>query len=292
MLIFSGMAAFIVWLAGRKDAARDPALTTLVLGLLASFPFLAWIMPKMAPAPTPVWLGESGGIEWQFWLMIGWGIGCVVKLSRLIFAAIGISKWRKRSMLIGTAGPVEIRSLENLRGPVAAGVFRKMIFVPLDWSSWRDENRNMVIDHELEHHRRHDPLRRWIAEIAIAVNWFNPLVRWIMRRLLIQCEFACDAAVLKSGISADRYARMLCDLAETRSVREPVFAIAEKSGLEMRVRHLMGATTGYNRFHLLLMTAGVLLAAFFLSVTGSESREVFTSHEVETRWSAKAFPDE
>lgn len=52
--ILSGVASSLVYLAGRRDAARDPRLTTVALLLLAATPLLAGALPKNPGAPGSV----------------------------------------------------------------------------------------------------------------------------------------------------------------------------------------------------------------------------------------------
>ena len=52
-IAFSLIATAAVWFAGRRDEARDPRLTFLVLGLLAAFPLLFFLPEwRVLPAPT------------------------------------------------------------------------------------------------------------------------------------------------------------------------------------------------------------------------------------------------
>ncbi|RYD18650.1 MAG: M56 family metallopeptidase, partial [Verrucomicrobiaceae bacterium] len=223
MLTFSAVAALLVYLAGRGDAARDPRLTLVALGLLAVFPVLWFFLPKVGVLPAGAGSatgGEGSGISWLWIAGAVWAAGFSYGAVRLVLAARGISGWRMRSVLSGSEDGVEIRRLDGLRGPVAAGVFRKVVFVPAAWETWPHETRRMVMEHELAHHRRRDPLWRWIAEIACVVNGCNPLVTWMARRLAEQCEYACDAEVLsRGGVTARDYARLLCDFAESGAPR-------------------------------------------------------------------------
>lgn len=289
LLLFSVLAAGAVWIAGRKDAALDPRLTTVVLLLLAVFPVMMVTLPKMAVLPAGKG-ADFGMFPWKTALAVAWGIGWMVAMVRLLLAWRGLALWRKRSSMLEMIDGVEIRMLPGLRGPVAAGVFRKMVLVPEEWREWDADRREIVLGHELAHHRRRDPLRRWIASLAVAVNWFNPLVRWIVGRLLVQCEFACDAEVLKGGVRAKEYAALLCDMAEAAPVRGPALAMAEKSGLETRIRRMMEGrrddeAIGASGLILLAVAAAALLA-----ILGSEKIVGYTHREIELRRSADPFP--
>ena len=301
MLIFSGMAAAAVWLAGRRDAARDPRLTTVCLALVVVPLLDAWL-PKLPLLPAAAAFGAGNGAADVAWLKlllwVVWACGFAVALLRLWLALHGIARWRKRSERVAAVDGVEIRMLAGLRGPVAAGVWRKVVFVPDTWHEWSAGARRMVLDHELTHHRRHDPLWRWVAELACALNWFNPAVAWMARRLAVQCEFACDAVVLRGGAQASAYARLLCDCAEARAPRGPLLAMAGRSALECRVRRLVRPAGPASAWLVASFIALTLAAAATLALLGPAQPpglrpiEVFTPQEVETRWSAKPFPGE
>ena len=300
MLIFSAIAVAAVWLAGRRDAARDPRLTALCLALLAVFPLLGAWLPKLPLLPAAAVAAGSGttGLAWMKLLGWLWLSGFLLAGCRLLLALWEIARWRRRSEPVAWMDGVEIRMLTNLRGPVAAGVWRRVVFVPAAWNAWTADARRMALEHELMHHRRHDPLWRWMAELACAVHWFNPAVAWMARRLAIQCEFACDAAVLRRGIEAKAYARLLCACAEARVPRGPLLAMADCAGLESRVRRLVQPAGPVSARVLACFIALTLAAAGTLTLLGPAqppnptSVEIFTPREIETRWSANPFPGE
>lgn len=293
ILLFSAVAALLVFVAGCGDRARDPRLTVIALVLLMVFP-LSVLLPKAGVMPVPVIGGGDSGFPWQAVILTLWSLGFLIAAIRLGLAARGISHWRKRSVRVGQVENVEIRQLDGLMGPVAAGVLRPVIFVPADWENWSAETRRMVLEHELAHHRRRDPLWRWIAEIACAVHGCNPLVLWISRRLAMQCEFACDDRVLENGIRPGAYARLLCDCAQERAPAGPVLAMAVTSSLESRVRRLMkprknrGSATIMVLIGVAFAVAGVL-ATMGPSVQGGGP---VSADEVDLRWSANPFPGE
>lgn len=294
MLIFSGAAALLVFLAGRSDKARDPRLTTLALALLAVFPLLLAFMPKAEVLPQGAASVSIAPFQWMKWVVVAWCVGFFFTAIQLALTVRTISGWRKDSELIGKVEGVELRQLSRLKGPVAAGVFRPVIFVPDAWDSWSDETRRIVLAHEMTHHRRRDPLWRWVAEIACMVNGCNPLVFWMARRLAVQCEFACDATVLAKGVGAGDYARLLCDFAEQGLPRGPVLAMSDRSSLESRVRRLMAPGKRLSTIGFMMLVASTMALAGAVS---SLQRKVqpdisIPGTEVDLRWSADPFPDE
>lgn len=293
MLLFSAAAAAMVFFAGRGDKARDPRLTVLALGLLAVFPLLGFL-PKLAVLPAGPSNADVTGFPWRNVFLAVWATGFLVGVVRLAIAAAGISAWRNHSVVVDCREGVEIRKLAGLKGPVAAGVIRPVIFVPEGWSVWSAEIRRLVLDHEMAHHHRRDPLWRWIGEIACVVNACNPLVIWMTRRLTVQCEYACDALVLEKGVAVCVYANLLCDFAEVRPPSGPLLAMAASSTLESRVRRMLnprqpGGAAGLVALAVLTLTIAVSLAVIG---AGKVLPVPVSQNEVRMRWSADPFPGE
>lgn len=293
ILTFSVIAALLVFLAGRRDQARDPRLTVLVLGLLAAFPLLWLLLPKYGVLPVTSDAAAATGFPWMELMIVIWAAGFLIKSVKLVIAAREIARWRNLSVLMERRGEVEVRRLEGLRGPVAAGVFRPVIFVPETWSDWSGKCRRMVLEHEMTHHIRRDPLWRWVAEIACAVNGGNPLVSWITRRLTMQCEVACDAQVLKNGVSVSDYARLLCDFAENVPSGKLALAVSASSSLEDRVRRLMTPRSPLGSASvILLVTITIGIAGALALFTAAPEVTSVSAEEVDLRWSANPFPGE
>lgn len=294
LLLFPVMAAGVVWLAGRRDPARDPRLTTLSLCLLALFPLLV-LLPKVPvlPAESVIPAGHPMNFPWLGALKLIWISGVVVGLLKLVLSGIGLRSWLKKSVLLKRLdGGIELRQLEAVHGPVAAGVFRKVVYVPAGWSDWDEETRSTVLLHELAHHRRFDPLVRWIGSLVVAIHWFNPLVHWMMRRLALQCEQACDRRVISNGVASARYAELLCRFASDQSTPVGSLAIAEKSSLELRVRHLMQPKQQKGFITLTVLALVTVGGAAVLSIAGNKipPQQAVGQEEVELRLSADPFP--
>ncbi len=294
ILTFSIIATALVFLAGMRDTARDPRLTVLLMCLLAVFPALVVLLPKFSIFPAAAGVVGDAGFPWGGILLGIWALGFAVAVGRLMWAVLALQRWRSRAVELTHVQGVAICELEGLRGPMAAGVFHPVIFVPTSWNAWTEEVRRVVLKHELAHHRRRDPLWRLLAELAQAVHWYHPLVRWMARRFIIQCEYACDALVLREGIDAKTYARVLCDFAEERASSPLALPMAESSSLESRVRRMLKPAGG-NSGKVLLALGGLgVLAACSLSMIGREvgAHAPESQTEVQLRFSADPFPGE
>jgi len=294
LLLFPVVAVLAVWWIGRRDASRDPRLTTLAVALLALMPVLLWL-PKIRLWPADLGLPVAGmpAPVWNRATWVVWGGGCLIGWFRLGLSAIGLARWRRESELLErVAGDIEIRMLGGLRGPVAAGVLRKMIFVPPDWRKWDAETREAVLLHELAHHCRRDPLVRWLAAFACTFHWFNPLAHWLRKRLTLQCEQACDEKVVDTGFQADAYAEILCRFASPATPEVAGLAMAEQSSLERRIRHLMTANRSRGGVLFAVLAGFILWGALLLALFGPKTGEgtAPTPSEVELRLSADPFP--
>src|SRR5580704_2602886 len=81
--------------------------------------------------------------------------------------------------------------------PAVVGIWRPTVVLPKDilQTLSADELRTVML-HELAHIRRRDMLVHWLAALAGAVHWFNPVMWFVARRLAALQELACDEDVL------------------------------------------------------------------------------------------------
>ena len=96
--------------------------------------------------------------------------------------------------MLGVTRPPKLLVCPGLRSPMQAGLFRPMVLLP-DENSGEEVLRAALL-HELTHYRRLDLCCKWLAEAAVCVHWFNPLVYVIRRELSRECELSCDESVL------------------------------------------------------------------------------------------------
>lgn len=286
-LAFSLIAAGLVLLAGRKDAARDPRLTLFLLILMALLPVMAAFVPKVAVLPA----ADVPAFAWGKWIAAVWISGSLLFLARLALAAAGLARWRSRSVMVDVIDGAEILEVDGLRGPVAAGVIRKAVFVPQGWADWNEADREIVLRHELSHHRRHDPLWRLCAEIARAALWWHPLTHWMANRFHLQCEYACDEAVVREGTDAKTYASLLCGLAEKHAHAPLALAMASPSSLQRRVVRMLSPAPrfGFLAFAVFAMLGATMACAF--SVVGAKVPAI-SETEIHLRLTADPFPGE
>jgi beta-lactamase regulating signal transducer with metallopeptidase domain len=293
-LTFCAIAAALVYLAGRKDPARDPRLTVLLLVLLGVFPLLAALLPEIPLLPSHVGAYTGKEVSCTSHLALIWAIGFTLAMIRLLRAAVILRRWTSQSVVVNRINGITIRELNGIQCPVAAGIWNRVILVPATWQRWPDDHKRIILEHELAHHDRRDPLWRLLAELACSVHWYHPCARWMKRRFIMQCEYACDARVLGKGFDASTYASVLCDFADTHSPNALAPAIVDSGALESRVLRMLEPSIRQSGKSLILLALLGLLTACSLCMIGREKAVSgnIPAAEVEMRWNANPFPAE
>jgi len=152
-------------------------------------------------------------------------------------------------------------------GPAVFGFWRQRIVIP-SWALSLDARaRMLMLRHEREHLRAHDP--RWLLVALIAGLLFpwNAALWLIVRRLRLAIELDCDQRVLREDADAQAYGSLLLAVTARRN-GEMAFAVAlaERSSiLERRIR-AMTAVTPRRR---LLVSIPLLFAVASLTVAAA-----------------------
>jgi hypothetical protein len=132
--------------------------------------------------------------------------------------------------------------------PVTWGLFRPTILVPSTLAHARDDASDCldaVLAHECAHIARRDAIGQLVAEVAVSVWWFNPLVWAAAREARLERERACDDAVLARGMRASDYAAHLVAIVRTLqpapAATVNTLAMARRSRLEERVKSILNS---------------------------------------------------
>lgn len=201
----------------------------------------AWLAP--APAEAPVVQGGEVAPEVAYLIIDRAaaldGAGSVeaasptfpwaAALLALWLAGAAIFLWvrfatyhRTRRMLlegaapVGQAGKVRLIETAETTAPIAFGVLDKVVALPPGFMAQRDRGtRNLALAHELAHHRGHDLLANFAAQILFALHWFNPLAYAGWQAMRRDQEAACDARVVECSDRETRaaYGRVIASFA-------------------------------------------------------------------------------
>jgi len=250
LLVFGTFAALAAWTAEQARwlvgaSRRLPWLVALIA--TATWPLTrSSIAHTMALSPVatafqlpPLLIGAPAGnaassaAPWiARGLVIAWGLASLVLLVRLVRAARSATEaLRSGTTDVVDGAPVV---LSEGAGPAVVGWMQPHVL----WPRWLSEIdpalQQLILRHEREHCRAHDP--RWIlaAECAVVLMPWHPAIWWMRHRLRAAVELDCDARVLAGAHDATRYGRLLMLLAQRQPSLRLASMLAEPRSLLSR----------------------------------------------------------
>jgi len=261
----------------RNLALRLGLLLTLVIPLISatvalwqywrpgSSPIL-WqiVLPPVEVLDSATAAVGSHSPAWSFWPLIPIAIivgGIAVALMRICVGIvmtrrlIGRALRNDSSSLLSTlercATRIDVRSKvraafsSEIAIPFAGGLRYSTVILPEAARLWDPAKLDMVISHELLHLKRRDHLWAVLGSIAVAANWYNPLVWLIRRQMLLEAERCCDDGVLNTGVNAADYADLLISLARVSAPPRAIVAYGSRilgvKQLEERIMSILQA---------------------------------------------------
>jgi beta-lactamase regulating signal transducer with metallopeptidase domain len=240
-------------------------------------PTLTETIERPPPAPAPILpavgapeLSHLGNfIGWPIVLLGLWLIGA---LALFITRLIQFRRQRRAILSdageIGRAGSIRIVRSGAVAGPVAFGIFDRVVAVPIDFESrYSEHERGLALNHELAHHRSGDLIANFVAFALLCLQWFNPLA-WVAHAAFrFDQEAACDARVLdEASNSRGTYGRAIAKAASGRAL---LFAGAldRHSTLERRLKCMLSNPPAARRVAGRLLVVTALAAALPLTAT-------------------------
>ncbi len=123
--------------------------------------------------------------------------------------------------------------------PFICGFRRTEIYLPAGTLSERELE--IVLRHELTHHRQKDTFWKPAFAIVNGLFWFNPLVWYASHKMQRWAEASCDESCCKSGISSKEYFDTILDMVTSETWRagaySPLWAEGENE-LMWRIRSI------------------------------------------------------
>ena len=270
--------------------------------------------PEGSPQPTrpgALWLAVLP------WAMVAWAAGAAVCLLPLMLGRLSLWRLARSSHPVSegswailarrTAEGVglrrEVRLLQSNREPMPMlwGVVRPRLLIPAEAKDWSADRRWVVLLHELAHARRRDCLAKFIAHLACALYWFNPLAWLAFKRMQAEAETACDDLVLACGhgstelpeVRPSDYATHLLEIASGLKsgmlAAYSSIAMARKSRLEGRLlaildpRRSRRALTKWGLLAAAVFVAGLVVPIALLRATAPDKTAGKDANGAETR---------
>lgn len=177
-------------------------------------------------------------------LAIGtWRVNQLSREGVRVEDGVWLSLAQRLANRLGVTRPLILLRGERLAVPVTWGIVYPAVLLPQDSDSWTEERRRFVLVHEMAHVKRFDALTQLLAQIALAVFWFDPLVWVAAHQMRMEREHACDDYVLRDGTAPSVYAGELLEMVwsigtPTHDQAAPAFAalaMARRSEFEGRM---------------------------------------------------------
>ena len=197
------------------------------------------LLSSVTPAETSL-IDQLGG--WPTILLTVW-----LGVAAGLFAARMLAFRRERAVIIDDSteldwiGSIRLIQSAAVSGPVAFGIFQRVIAVPADFELlYAPHERRLALEHEVAHHRSGDLIVNLFAFVLLCLQWFNPLA-WIAHAAFrFDQEAACDARVLDKVKAQDRadYGRAIAKAASGRAL---LFASAldRRNTLHRRLKSML-----------------------------------------------------
>jgi beta-lactamase regulating signal transducer with metallopeptidase domain len=185
-----------------------------------------------------------GAIAVLLRLAVGtWKVGQLARDGYRVEDGVWLSLTQRLANRLGVTRPLTLLRGSELAVPVTWGVLYPAVLLPNDADNWPEERRRFVLVHEMAHVKRFDALTQLIAQIAIALFWFDPLVWIAAHQMRVEREHACDDYVLRDGTAPSLYAGELLEMVRSIGTRRhdhaaPAFAalaMARRSEFEGRM---------------------------------------------------------
>jgi beta-lactamase regulating signal transducer with metallopeptidase domain len=267
-------------------AAEQAALTAEPLSL------------EEVPAPASEAVGvtdlpaaEPSKIQWPIEIGIGaaalwaaaiWLLAIALGAARLVKEFIALAWLRRRTFRApdrleqrleewirktGIERSVRLAVSEDVRGPIAVGLYRPLIVFPAKMMEvFRPDELDRMMLHELAHLARRDDWARLSQRAIETLFVFHPAVLWLGRRLDLEREITCDDWVIDVTGQAREYASCLTRVVELAGFRRrwalAAGAAETKSHLVKRIELMLDMTRNRRprASRLALLTMAVLAA--------------------------------
>lgn len=181
---------------------------------------------------------------------------------------------------LGIKRVLKVYESPMVSGPILIGLLRPCIILPE--GSLAQEELSLILHHELIHYKKKDLWYKWLYQAVLCIHWFNPLLYLIERKLNMDCELACDEAVMEILTMEGRkaYGNVLLDAAEQKlKFKKSVLAttfLEDKGTLKERVNAILY----YKKTKGILVAFSICLLGVIVVLAGFAGAKNSKSHNV------------
>lgn len=104
-----------------------------------------------------------------------------------------------------SAKRIKLNRNVTVNSPLAVGWLRKQILLPE--TDYTEDQLEMILYHELSHHKHHDLMFKTLAMIATLIHCFNPAAAYVFKMINHWSEYMADVSAMEiaNGMSAKQY---------------------------------------------------------------------------------------
>ena len=185
------------------------------------------------------------------------------------------------SAKIGIKRVVKVYESSIISGPVMIGMMHPGIILPKKTAG--QEDISLILHHELVHCKKRDLWYKWLYQAVLCIHWFNPFLYLAERKFNVDCELACDEAVLEILTLEGRkaYGNVLLDAAEYKmNFKKSVLSttlLEDKNTLKERLYAILH----YKKVKGAIVAASICAAALILrgaGLAGAKHDRVYTGN--------------
>jgi len=261
----AGRPARWAWVGALVVSAGLPAAAAAFPGATDDLVFYLGDLVVGDVRPRAGWLMEARQLQWAWVLdlpdareplLLSWGLAAAL-VGLWMLHGFWTLRHRRKEWRRGT---VEGRScfISRETGPAVVGLFDLRMVLPEWVRDLPDDKRAMVVSHEEEHLRRHDPWLLAMGHALLVAFAWNPVLWWQVRRLRLAVELDCDRRVTARHPNRRSYGELLLEVGR-RQRPTPLTAFARgESRTGDRVRAILDPTR-CGRLRQAALSVGVLL---------------------------------
>ncbi|WP_342118224.1 class D beta-lactamase [Pseudoduganella sp. OTU4001] len=155
---------------------------------------------------------EDNAADARSWLLLGAQLWFAVYLAGLVWSLVSLSRAQRMLDRLAESGTrraaagADIVEVDAPISPMLLGLFRPRLLLPRHLGGFDPLQRELIVEHEMTHLRRHD--LQWMAAGVLlqTLLWFNPFMRLLRANLTWAQELGCDRDVLRGRPPAQRKA--------------------------------------------------------------------------------------
>lgn len=227
---------------------------------------------------------NSPSVKWV--LVFIWAIGVIFMLRYFCKDFIlARTLWKKSEKTLtceqaqqflwdfGLNKKVEIRQSHEIDMPLAYGIFRPGILLPMGFGEYFNAAMQHMLLHEYFHLKYMHPLLQIVVVSILCINWFNPII-WVWYHYMSRdMEIACDRHVLDLLGQNEResYALNLIRMAKSQSQEGVFYSGFAKYVMEERIVAIMK----YKKTTMAALAISMLIPTGVASAFGTSDNYVF-----------------